>query len=383
MTAVRIVEREAFPRFVIGESLLPRCMDLLREADLLAAVDARNYLRKDGATFLSGGRRRDFVFQQQHTPGWSYTYQVPRADFDQTLLRAVEERGAQVFQRHAVVDVEPGASPRVTVEAPDRSRHCVRARFIIDASGYGRVLPRLLKLDKPSHLPERQALFSWVTRDRREPGIAAGRTWVCLHPGGAWIWVIPFADGQTSVGVVAGPEFFSNYPTDPSARLRAILSQEPNAQRRLGDAPFAFEPRTIRGYSIAVERMFAEGYCLVGNSGEFLDPVFSSGVTLALESAVRAGQLVARSLRGERVDFGAQYAAHVAAGIDTFRTYVDAWYDGTLQTLMFSDDPPALAQQQITSVLAGYVWDRSNPFVSDGKRRLNTLARAIDAGLHL
>lgn len=378
---VCVIEKQTFPRFVIGESLLPRCMDLLEKTELLDAVDARGYLLKDGAAFLRGDERQTFVFGDQHTDGWSHTYQVPRGDFDKTLLSAVQARGAAVFHEHEVVDVATGAEPRATVVTPSGERHEIQARFVIDASGYGRVLPRLLDLDRPSHLAERHSLFTWVASDRREAGKAGGRTWVCVHPDGAWIWVIPFADGSTSVGVVAEPDFFTSYPDDPAERMRQILQEEPNVAARLGDAPFVFEPRLIPGYSIGAERLHGPGYCLVGNTMEFLDPVFSSGVTLALESAVHAADLVARQLAGVPVDWDTEYSAHIAAGVETFRAYVDAWYDGTLQALMFAPGDHAEVQRQITSVLAGYVWDDSNPFVTDSRRRLRVLAHAVSDGM--
>ena len=305
------------------------------------------------------------------------TYQVPRGDFDQTLLSTVQARGAAVFHEHEIIDVAVGSKPVVVVKTPAGDLCEIRARFVIDASGYGRVLPRLLKLDQPSSLAERHALFSWASSDRREEGDAGGRTWVCVHPGGAWIWVIPFANGQTSVGVVAEPDFFAVYPADPAERLRCILKGEASVRQRLGDAPFVFEPRLIAGYSIGVARLHGPGYCLVGNTMEFLDPVFSSGVTLALESSELAAGLVARQLNGESVDWADEYAAHIAAGVDTFRTYVDAWYDGTFQTLIFAPGGDTQIQRQITSVLAGYVWDDSNPFVSAGKRRLRVLTHAV------
>ncbi len=377
---VCVVEKQVFPRFVIGESLLPRCMDLLEQAELLDVVRDRGYLRKDGATFLRGGERCTYHFSEQHADGWDHTYQVPRGDFDQTLLNAVRRKGATIFEGHEVTDVTVGPEPSAVVKTPAGESAEIRARFVVDASGYGRVLPRLLGLDRPSHLARRHSLFTWVASDRREEGPAAGRTWVAVHPGGAWIWAIPFADGKTSVGVVAEPEFFESYPADPTTRMRDILAGEPNVCERLGDSPFIFEPHLIDGYSVGVERLHGPGYCLVGNTMEFLDPVFSSGVTLALESGVAAAKLIARQLAGEDIDWAVEYDAVIEQGVDVFRAYVDAWYDGALPTLMFAHGDHTAVQRQITGVLAGYVFDESNPFVVDPRRRLRVLARAVNEG---
>lgn len=378
--SVRIIEQTRFPRFVIGESLLPHCMDILEDAGLLEAAKARGYLVKNGALFFRGGERCSFSFAEQHTPGWTWTWQVPRADFDTTLARAVEEMGVPLHFETAVNGVNfDGATPQVEVTDAAGQPHTLSSRFVIDASGYGRVLPRLLGLDRPSGLPERMALFTHVRGDQRPPGPDEGRIWICIHPGGAWLWIIPFSNGLTSVGAVATPAFFERFPGPPEASLRAILAQEPAAAARLAAATFDFEPRTIRGYSASVSRLFGAGYCLVGNATEFLDPVFSSGVTLALESAHRAASLVSRQLRGHAVDWQGGYADHMARGIDVFRTFVTRWYDGALPDIFFSSRQDAGARARICSVLAGYVWDDSNPLVRDHARKVDQLWRLARA----
>jgi flavin-dependent dehydrogenase len=386
-----ILERERFPRFQIGESLLPRSMETLEEAGLLEAVAARRYLVKRGALFLRGDQRCDFDFAEQSTPGWTWTWQVPRADFDHTLAQACEARGIPIAWRHEVTAVRmPGegydpatgeGGPVVTVATPEGERRDVRARYVVDASGYGRVLPRLLGLHRPSGLPTRRAIFAHVDGDRRPPGDEAGRIWVCLHPHGAWIWIIPFGDGTTSVGVVADDAFWARYPDDLEAAWRAALADEPNAAARLVDMVPRWERcRELKGYSSTVSRVHGPGFVMVGNATEFLDPVFSSGVTLALESSRLASRAVARALRGEPVDWEADYAVPLASGVDVFRTYVETWYDGTLPTIFFAKDTDGPWKPQICSVLAGYVWDASNPFVRLHDRRVRQAARAIERG---
>ena len=372
-----VLERDTFPRFVIGESLLPRCMALLDECGLLKCCLERGYLVKTGAEFLRGDERCSFSFSQQHTKGYGWTWQVQRDDFDKTLADAVEAMGVPIHYRHEVVDASFGPSPVVTVRTPEGAEQQIRTKFVIDASGYGRVLPRLLDLDSPSHLPVRHSLFTWVDHDEREPGELGGRTWVAMHPGGAWIWVIPFADGRTSVGIVAEPEFFETWPKDPTERFSAIIASEPNVAHRLRHADVTFAPVLIEGYSVGVKQLFGPGWCLVGNTTEFLDPVFSSGITLAFESAVAAAKVVACELEGQEVDWQTEYADHLMAGVDCFRTYVDAWYSGDLPAVFFAPDPPTNVQAQVCSVLAGQAWDRSNPFVSRHATKLPQLVRLV------
>lgn len=383
--SVRVVEATQFPRFVIGESLLPRCMDILEEAGLLDAVKAKGFIVKNGALFHRGDERCDFSFAEQFSKGWAWTWQVPRAEFDLTLIETVASRGVPVHWKTKVVSASFESSPRITVEDEGGARHELTPRFVVDASGYGRVLPRLLDLEKPSHMPRRKALFTHVRGDRRPVGPDEGRIWVCVHPDGFWLWIIPFSDGRTSVGAVGDPALFERFGGTPEATLRAILAREPNAAKRLGDAEFLFEPRVLEGYSASVERVHGPGFALVGNATEFLDPVFSSGVTLALESASRASGLVARTLRGEQPDWEAEYALPMMRGIDVFRTFVTRWYDGTLIDIFFAKQQDAALRAQICSVLAGYVWDTTNPIVLNHARRIPQLGRIArgELGAHV
>lgn len=375
-----VVEKQRFPRFVIGESLLPHCMDLLQEADLLECVERQNFIHKNGAVFKHGSATCDFDFSAQFTAGWKYTFQVPRADFDQTLADAIAERGVEILYEHDVLKVSFEATgAQVTIRQPDQTERIVRAQFVLDCSGYGRVLPRLLDLEKPSNFPVREALFTHVTGDRRPTGREEGKIWACIHPGGAWIWVIPFSNGRTSVGAVGTPEFFAAYPGTPQERLRAILESDPNVGPRLATAEFVFPPQRIAGYACAVKQLHGPRFALVGNATEFLDPIFSSGVTLALASATRAAKVLTRHLRGETVDWQKEYADHVMQGINTFRAYVSAWYAGTLQEIFFASQANPDIRRQICSVLAGYVWDTTNPYVAQPERALPLLSRIVRA----
>jgi flavin-dependent dehydrogenase len=378
-----IVEKERFPRFVIGESLLPRCMDLLDEAGMLEAVKSQGFMIKDGAVFKRGGDSCTFKFSQQFTQGWSYTYQVPREAFDQVLADAAERQGVPILWEHAVESVtfdDSGHSESLLCDA-DGKQVSVSARFILDGSGYGRVLPRLLDLDQASTLPLRHSYFTHVTGDKRPQGEEEGRIWICSldDPDNAWMWIIPFSNGRTSIGVVAKPDYLDRYPKDPDEKLRAIVNDNPNVRERLGEAEFSFSVRRIGGYSISVKQLFGKGYALMGNATEFLDPVFSSGVTLALESANRAAKTAIRQLNGEAPDWQRDYVDHVMMGVETFRTFVTAWYDGRLPTIFYSPVKPENFQNQICSVLAGYVWDQDNPCVRQHQRVVDAIANACNA----
>jgi flavin-dependent dehydrogenase len=374
---VAIFERSRFPRFSIGESLLPVCNDVLHEAKLFDLVAAQGYQVKNGAVFIRGGERCEFDFAQKFGAGADWTWQVPRADFDNVLADGVRARGIPIFFEHGVAEVRVGAAPRLGIEAPDGARFDVDARFIVDASGFGRVLPRLLDLEVPSSQPRRMAVFTHVRGDRRPEGPNAGRIWVMIHERDVWIWIIPFSDGRTSVGVVAPPEWYDALPEDPTARLRAAIAADPATRERLAAAEFLFEPRHMVGYSAAAKQIHGEGYCLVGNATEFLDPVFSSGVALALSSARRASSALVRQLAGETVDWQTDYAAYMERGIDTFRSYVNAWYDGSFHEICFAQPGNERFKSMICGALAGYVWNLENPFVREHKRKLAQMLRLV------
>jgi flavin-dependent dehydrogenase len=402
---VLVVESQRFPRFVIGESLLPHCMDFLKEAGLLAAVEKQGFMLKRGAVFLDGDKTCDFDFGDQFTAGWTYTFQVTRAEFDKALADEVASRGVEICYEHkvtsanfesshATVEIEgPGSSQgsgirvqdiapltpaQTNAEREQRGRVKVKAGFVLDCSGYGRVLPRLLNLEAPSEFPQRDALFTHVTGDLRPTCRDEGKIWICVHPGGAWLWVIPFSNGKTSVGAVADPAFFAQYPGDREEQLRAILMSDPNAGKRLADAQFVFSPQRISGYACSVKTLHGPRFALVGNATEFLDPIFSSGVTLALASARLAAKALVRQHEGEAVDWQRDYVDPVMQGINTFRAYVSSWYNGTLRGIIFSAAANRDIMKQICSVLAGYVWDTSNPYVKQPDRALPLLARVVE-----
>jgi flavin-dependent dehydrogenase len=376
---VKIVEKLKFPRFVIGESLLPRCMEALEEAGFLDAVKAAGFQEKFGAKFVKNGKICDYFFADQFTAGWSWTWQVPRAEFDQILADRCVQMGIPVSYETTVTGITFNGSDSVTtVEDLNGNRSQIAARFIVDGSGYGRVIPKLFNMDKPSNLPPRKTLFTHVVDTKRTMDDEPNRITIIVHQYGIWIWVIPFSNGNTSVGFVGEPEFFkSTSGGTPEVQLRALLATEPYLAERMKDVDFVFEPRVLESWSTTTSSFYGDGFVLTGNVTEFLDPVFSSGVTLATVSSQTAAKLVIKKLNGEAVDWDAEYTQPMMQGVNTFRSYVMAWYEGTLDTIFFADNQVPEIKSMICSVLAGYVWDLNNPYVKDHTTALQKLARMI------
>ncbi|MEJ0079472.1 MAG: tryptophan 7-halogenase [Puia sp.] len=367
-----------FPRFVIGESLLPRCMEALEEAGFLEALKEKKFQEKGGAKFVKDGKTCDYQFADQFTKGWQWTWQVPRAEFDKTLADTVEKMGVPIDYETTVTGIEfQGSDSITTVVNKNGAKSEIKARFIIDGSGYGRVIPRLFNMDKPSNLPPRKALFTHTVDLRRELSDEPNRITIVVHKHAVWIWIIPFSTGVTSLGFVGDPSFFAEIPGNTEEQLRTLIAQEPYLKERFKDVEFLFEPRVLESWSSTTDRFYGEGFVLTGNVTEFLDPVFSSGVTLATVSSQIAGKLVVEKLKGRQIDWENEYMKIMMQGVDTFRSYVMAWYEGTLDTIFFADNQDPVIKSQICSVLAGYVWDLDNIYVKNHKTWLHRLASMI------
>lgn len=371
---VLMVERTSFPRHVIGESLLPRCLDLLRDAGLLERVVARGYETKHGATFFRNGKIQRFAFRDNLPGDFPYAYQVPRDDFDQTLATGAAALGADIRFGVTVESVEIGEEGGKTVSRIKlRDDYFqkpveVRARFVLDVSGPARVLAKAFKLEEPADLLPRTARYTHVEGDVRPDGESSGDIWITLHENGAWLWVIPFSNGRTSVGVVAEESMFDGMGGTDAEKFWSIVRGEPAAAARLKNARQAMPIQVLRGWSSHTKRLSGKGFAIAGNAGDFLDPVFSSGVMFALESGSLAAKLAHRELAGESVDWATDYEGVLKQAVDVFRTFVKAWYTGELPELFFFAKKPMSAIRHITSILGGNVRNTLNPFVSNDAR---------------
>jgi len=363
--SVKVVDKLKMPRFVIGESLLPRCNELLEEANMLQCVTDAKFQYKGGVVFQN--EENDFAaldFSKNLGQKWGSSFQVKREIFDKLLIDDAASKGADVEFEVEVVAYDEIANI-ITVKDLDGNKERYKAKKVLDASGYGRVLPRLLNLEAKSGLALRRATFARVDSDVRPEGEQNGYIFVdVVGDNEAWIWNIPFSDGTTSVGIVCTEEYFKKANMSDEEFWKHIVYNSPMASKRYANSKLIVEVGSISGYSSAVTKLFDKNFILTGNASEFLDPVFSSGVTLALESGAKAAELTAKELCGEAVDYKIEYEDYMMLGIDVFRDYVNTWYDGTLQTILFSDKKNKEITKKIVSILSGYVWDKNNSFVT-------------------
>jgi len=373
---VLIIERQQFPRFSIGESLLSHCLDFVEEAGMLEAVQAAGFQKKNGAAFAWRDQYSAFDFGDTFSEGQPSTFQVQRGEFDKLLADQAELQGVEIrYQEEIIAGDFNSPQPVLSVRRADGSEYQVQAQFVLDASGYGRVLPRLLDLEAPSNFPVRQAVFTHV-EDNFPAYFDREKILVSIHPEmrDVWFWSIPFSNGRCSMGVVANAERFKDKPADLDACLRGFVDETPHLKALLKDAVWDTPARTIGGYSANVKTLHGPGFALLGNAAEFLDPVFSSGVTIAMRSASMAAGVLHRQLQGESVDWQAEFATPLKRGVDTFRAYVEGWYEGTFQDVIFYPESTRDIRRMICAILAGYAWDERNPFVAEPKRRLRMLS---------
>jgi len=379
---VTVVERAVFPRFVIGESLLPLSMGHWDETGMLPALQAQNYAIKRGARFFRDGKVFDLAFGENYTQGWTWTWQVPRDHFDNVLAQEARRLGADIHFGHEALRVDlqhPAGVELVTRHGGQE--HRFTGRFLIDSSGYGGTLVRLLGLHDAPAGNGRMALFAHVreTDEHRARYTDAMQISFEVVAQDLWLWSIPFSDGRTSIGYVGHHRHFDDPMSSGSEAeaMRKMLERSRAFGDRYTGVEFIHGPQHIREYTHYNQALTGERYVLTGNCAGFLDPVFSSGVAFATESGLLAAKLLDRQLRGETIDWQREYEAHVKQGAEVFRTYVETWYDGDLQDIFFADDVERTYKERIVSVLAGYVWDRTNPFVSKHDRAVRALAESI------
>ncbi len=387
--SVIVLEATHFPRFVIGESLLPFCMNVLENCGLTDTVaqqaNAQGFQFKNGAAFARGDQYCSVDFHDRFEDnGWSTTFQVKRDAFDQTLIDAVIKAGVPVRFGHRIIAADLAEDDcRLTWQDDNGQTGDIHAGFVVDASGYGRVIPKLRGTANKATLQPRRALFTHMRDHITDPGYDRNKILITVHPDrhDIWYWLIPFDDGTASVGVV--------YPlTDPAdttdtADTSAHENDDTLFARLLGETGLvallqqAEQTRplgAIASYSSGNDHLYGDGYVLLGNSAGFLDPVFSSGVTIALYSAELAAKTLISRHNGDAPDWENDFAKPLNAGIATFKSYVEAWYDGRLQQIIFNQpDRDLQLKRMVVSILAGYAWNMENPLVAKTDRYLNLL----------
>ncbi|WP_298320985.1 NAD(P)/FAD-dependent oxidoreductase [uncultured Aquimarina sp.] len=376
---VKVVEKTKFPRFQVGESLIPRCMDNFKEAGLLDCLMKQGYEKKHGARFIKDGVHGCFDFSKKYGEGWNWTWQVPRDHFDKTLIDEAIKQGVSVDFETEVTNVEfNGTDSLTTVKHKDGSESEIEAKFIIDSSGFGRVIARQLGLEAAPKIAEHGSIFTQVKDINRPEGTEGTLITFEIIETEVWFWYIPFSNGNTSIGFVGPMEWINKFKGNTTEVLEEMMKTSPYYYKQFKDLPYLFNPYKVENISKNVTKLFGDGFVLTGNSAEFLDPVFSSGVSFATETGLLAAKLAVKQLNNQEVDWQVDFVDYIKDGVEVFSTYVKEWYTGNLQKIIFHKNENPVFKEQICAVLAGYVWDKTNPFVKKHKHILRSVAKLVE-----
>ena len=362
---VVVCDKDTHPRFHIGESLLPQNLELFERLGIRDKVE-QIAMVKHGAEFVAptDDAPITYEFHDAFDKRWPYAYQVRRSQFDHLLLDNARERGAKVHEGARVRAVEFAIDGPTTlqVEHDDGTRSQWRAQFLVDASGRDTFLANLLGFKRRNRKHASAAIYGHFTDAQRLPGAAEGNISIFWFAHG-WFWFIPLKDGTTSVGAVCWTYYTKQRKTDPTQFLMDTIALCPPLAERLRDAKIT-EPATATGnYSYESTRMTGDRYLLVGDAWAFVDPVFSSGVYLAMNSAALGADAVEQMLRdpASAPRVAAQFDRDVRRGLRTFSWLIYRMTNPIIQQLVLHPRNVLRVQDAVTSLLAGQVFEGVGP----------------------
>ena len=369
---VTLLEKARHPRFHIGESLLPMNLPILERLGVLEQVRDIG-VHKLGADFPlqdEADNTHVFRFDRAIAPKFGYAFQVKREEFDQLLFRNAIANGVDARERVAVekLDFEDGRPRVVHARDADGKPLAFRVRYLVDASGRDTFLGNKLQLKRKSGLHQSAAIFSHFTGVRRRDGDDAGNITVDRFEHG-WFWLIPLRDGVMSVGAVCFPEYLKQRSAhrgdqagggDPNeAFLLRTLQTTPSVWKRMEHAQRVAPVHVTGNYSYECERMAGPGWVMAGDAYAFVDPVFSSGVYLGMNSAEHAAEVVDAALRDPAREAAAQSAmdARLRRGLKHFSWFIHRFTTPVMQQLFANPRNDWQLEQAVISMLAGDVFD--------------------------
>jgi flavin-dependent dehydrogenase len=286
------------------------------------------------------------------------TWQVPRERFDELLLRHAASCGADVRERHRVLDVSfDGLGVTASVQSAEGGTRAVRGQAIIDASGRGALLSRKLGLRVDEPRLANIAVFAHYSGVPRQPGRRVGDIRIVSRTDSGWFWLIPISDELMSVGVVLPRAAVQALPAlEPGALLERAIAETPAVARLLDRARREWPVRVEKDFSFGSRAYAGDRWVLAGDAGSFLDPVFSTGVAIALESGLEAAQAIAGGLAAGDLSVRrfARFARRQRQRYRSFRRFVLAFYTPEFRDLFFAEDPPQRMFRALVTVFAGY-----------------------------
>lgn len=355
---VRLLERTRFPRFHIGESLLPRNFELFRELGLLDALDGIPKVDKKGAEFIlgSGGEPSLFPFTMSLIHGDTSSYNLERAPFDARLLETAGQAGVEVREGVAVRKILRLEDGRVDVATDEGD---VAARFLIDASGQATLLGKHLGIRRVLPHLRKIAYFGHFENVWRRPGDEGGYIVIVVCEEG-WFWLIPLDETRTSIGLVLHDHKARQVGLPPDQMLAWGISRCPAVRERTAHSVFPTETHVLADFSYRCAPYAGPGYFLVGDAATFVDPIFSTGVCLGMMSGADAGRAIIAILReGEDpAHLRRRYIRFIEQSSSAFFRLVDMYYDHSFREIFLTGQGPLQLHRAVMAILAGNVFPR-------------------------
>jgi flavin-dependent dehydrogenase len=358
--SVCLAEREEFPRFHVGESLLPQGNAVLEACGAWPKVEAAGFVRKLGAEFTlaDGSDTKEIVFAEGYVPGLGYSYQVERSRFDSILLEHARSLGADVRTGTTVTAVDPQDDlVAATLSPREGPPSVITARWVIDAGGRENHYDSPQKRPcEPPAFPKRAAVFSHFEGVERAPGPRGGNI-VIVRLQDGWFWIIPIGAERTSVGLVTSVEAMRR-AGDPEAVFRSTVAGSPRLRSLMARA------RPLAPFRVAADYSYVRRQCafprvvLAGDAAAFYDPIFSSGVYLSTHSSQVAVGAIARAHAEGRPLSPAEcrrYTRGLKAHCSVFRKLIEVFYDNDSFDVFMTQEPPLDLNRGIVSIVAGHV----------------------------
>lgn len=355
--SVLVLEREKFPRFHIGESLLPFSTQAFDRLGVREKLD-RTFLPKFGGEIIAacGSKGVRFYFKDGFRSRRDRAYQVTRSEFDKLLLDHSRENGAEVREETTVTNIVfDGDRVKIDIETSDGTRASIQARYLLDCSGRQTIVGNFFALKKTYDHLQKFSVFAHYENVDRLPGINA--TLIRMVRGlDRWFWMIPLTDTRTSIGVVMDTATFRAARLAPEVALEKFIAEQPLMLERMKNAERVSPVYSAGDYSYRNARLFGDRWLLAGDAAGFIDPVFSSGVFLAIMSAEKAADTIDEVLRDESLKprLFKQYSRRVNRIMDMYLTFVNSWYSGKefLEVFLNPTDTMQIAAA-VNAVLAG------------------------------
>jgi flavin-dependent dehydrogenase len=384
-----VLEKETFPRFHLGESLLPMSLTVFDELGVTPKLESR-FIRKNGARFVKGdtGEEVTFKFANAVREGHPYAFHGPRADIDHVLLDHAAELGAEVRQgwtaERLVKDGERVVG--VVARGPGGAEEELRAAVVVDATGRDAMSSRKPGARvKTPRLERTLAVFSHFDGCRRLSGDDEGDIRIVILKEG-WFWVIPFRGDRTSVGIVLDPSRIAGEAADLDGFLARLFASSPPMRDIMTGSRQVFAAQAVADFSYRVPEASGNGWLAVGDAGGFIDPLFSTGFHLAVKGADLAAHAIESALsRGDVSPASWEaFERRVKTATETYIGVVQAFYEGPLIELLFDKNQRDMMRRMITSVLAGDVFHDDKPrWLREVERRYPArLDRREEAGAH-